>query len=370
MQASTPFKFKIIHQLDDFKQLEPHWQRLLRHCPTHGIFQTWTWQYCWLSVFKPRVTLWVVTLWQQNQLQAIAPLYLDNKKVLHLIGNADDDSQACDNGRFICHAKHPQAIKQLMEILLEHKSQWQELRLHNLYEHNNSYTYITDYLNRQKYPFIDSFLYDAYSRVLGNTQADQQLLKQKKLIYAQHEFSRNDQFFYQHLTEPAAINAQLPEFVSQHQQYWQTTKQISKLTNPKYIEFFQQLNQAFADKNVVHLSFLRLNQMSIAACFSFYYQQRYLHYAVCHNRDYSENSAELLFQKYLLKHLMSLNCRECDYSIGAETYQYELSNKVYKVKQLRIFSQYHRYSLQSWRLALKKWINTQLCKLHQFERGA
>ena len=373
MNDSTSFQHKLWHQLDDFNQLQSSWQQLLTHCPTHTIFQTWTWQHCWLSVFKPQTKLWLVTLWQQQTLIAIAPLYLDDDKVLHIIGTASDKSQACDNGSFICHPDYPESTALLLDIVLEKKRAWKELRLHNFHQHNSRYSETLDYLHEKRYPFINSFLYDAPSRILGNTQADNALINHKKFRYFDNWFKRQGDFNYHHLTEPQAIQAQLPDFFQQHKARWQITPTPSKFNHALYIQFFKRLIEDFADIKAVHLSFLTLDGEAVAYDFSFYYRQRYLYYTPSDNPNYAKKSASYLLHKHLLQHLTSINCRECDYSIGSESYKYKLSNKVYKVNQLRIFSTYYHYSLNYTRLKLRAWLNARprlyhlLCKMRGLE---
>lgn len=68
---------KIINTTENFKELEYHWNLL--HNRTKGtIFQSFDWNYNWWKIYKQHnYELFLITLWENEQLMGILPLYTE-----------------------------------------------------------------------------------------------------------------------------------------------------------------------------------------------------------------------------------------------------------------------------------------------------
>ena len=359
MNNTTLLKSKIYHLLDDFQHLQHPWQALLKNCPESRIFQTWAWHNCWLSTFKSDVKLWVVTLWQQQQLIAIAPLYLDNKKVLHFIGTSNQNQQATDYANFICHPDYPQALPQLLDVLLQNKSAWHELRLHNFYQNSPEYQKTLPYLDSKQPYYLTEFLYDSPSRILGDADSDNKLLNYHRFRRLNNWFNRQGKLTYHHLTDKTELLAQLPHFFKQHQQRWNPTSTPSKFNQMTFVDFFQKLVTTFSDIKGLRLSYLTLDGEPIAYDCSLFYENYYIYYTPCYNLQYAKRSAGFLLHQYLLRYLIDNKIKACDYSIGSESYKYRLSNEIHKVYQVRVFSKKYHYYLANIRNTIRQWLHQQ-----------
>jgi CelD/BcsL family acetyltransferase involved in cellulose biosynthesis len=68
-------KIRIIDNFDDFLNLQEPWNELLSHTDVDHVYMKHQWFSEWIKAYEVQESLSVVTLWQDGQLTAAAPLY-------------------------------------------------------------------------------------------------------------------------------------------------------------------------------------------------------------------------------------------------------------------------------------------------------
>lgn len=81
----TSLRIKIINDTDSFKAVSGEWNALVEEADSH-IYQTFEWQYTWWKYFCKKNDsreLYIILLYDENQLTGIAPFFIDHFKFNH-----------------------------------------------------------------------------------------------------------------------------------------------------------------------------------------------------------------------------------------------------------------------------------------------
>ena len=92
-------RVETIHSAEQFCALEKSWNQLLETATCQNPFVTWDWMYTWWEVFgKENNSLYILTIYKDNSLVAIAPFYLQKRfklfSRLGFIGEGEKKSDA------------------------------------------------------------------------------------------------------------------------------------------------------------------------------------------------------------------------------------------------------------------------------------
>ena len=79
------YSTSIISSRKEFKLLKPAWDSLIDDSDDKNLFLTFDWIDCWLDFFPQDCTLFIVLIYKEQQLIAIAPLYKAPIKILNAI---------------------------------------------------------------------------------------------------------------------------------------------------------------------------------------------------------------------------------------------------------------------------------------------
>ena len=75
----------IISSRTEFKRLKPVWDSLIDDSDGNNLFLTFDWIDCWIDFIPQECTLFIVLIYKEQQLIAIAPLYKAPIKLLNTI---------------------------------------------------------------------------------------------------------------------------------------------------------------------------------------------------------------------------------------------------------------------------------------------
>ena len=136
---------KLVEDIERFKDLKEEWD-LLYNCALYPVFQSFSFNYAaWqfqLSESKKN-QLKIVVIFNDNQLVAIFPFYLDSRKCLRFI--ADIHVDFCD-----CLTNNTLIDFQEVYSFLEKRIGFKSIRLINIVEDSNIYTSLTRFNFKNK----------------------------------------------------------------------------------------------------------------------------------------------------------------------------------------------------------------------------
>ena len=75
---------KVIEQINEFEELKDKWDNLLEESNYPNIFLTWEWLFEWYKWFGGQSKLYIITVWDNKDLIAIAPFVKERIKLLNI----------------------------------------------------------------------------------------------------------------------------------------------------------------------------------------------------------------------------------------------------------------------------------------------
>lgn len=120
--------------LEEFESLRDAWSELFAARETRSAFLTWEWLIAWWKVNNADAELWLLTAWEGKKLVGIAPLMLSKERKYHLRFRLLQSIGAlnADESDFIVRNDNPTAIRCLLDYILQNRSRWDALMLHEL----------------------------------------------------------------------------------------------------------------------------------------------------------------------------------------------------------------------------------------------
>ena len=145
-------KIRHISTLEDFKNLQEPWAKLLAANKNDTAFLTWEWLYAWWIHHQENKTLWLITAWESNELIGIAPLMLVKARkyglpfrLLQTLGTPNTDEST-----FIVLNKNQEIVIQLFNYITTQKNKWDALAFNEFESENQNTKTILENLSNTK----------------------------------------------------------------------------------------------------------------------------------------------------------------------------------------------------------------------------
>ncbi len=120
-----------IEKIEHFEELGSSWDALLKQSPTQSAFLTWDWLYSWWNVYGEGKRLWIVSIWDGDNLVGLAPLMIEprNKFGVRLKTLVNLGTPQSDVGGFLYRKEDTQVLNLILHTIFEHEQEWDILEL-------------------------------------------------------------------------------------------------------------------------------------------------------------------------------------------------------------------------------------------------
>ncbi len=130
-------KIIVYQDWQGFESLKPEWDALLRASDADCLFLTWDWIDCWRRSRPIPPSPLIITLWHDNELQGIAPLYRARLRLLGTINYAalrllGDEGVGSEYGNFIVRKDHHPSLRQALWQYVRDHCDWDLIYLPNI----------------------------------------------------------------------------------------------------------------------------------------------------------------------------------------------------------------------------------------------
>jgi len=147
---------------EKFKHSQDEWTELLKKTNADPLFLSWSWLHAWWSVCsKPSDELFIIAIYERNELIAIAPLYKENDSYfngilrtrrLQFIGKRFSGGKGVRSEYMDIIVQTDRQELGIIEVLsiIGADTRWSELLLSDFNTSSLNYSYIKTWLNKQK----------------------------------------------------------------------------------------------------------------------------------------------------------------------------------------------------------------------------
>ncbi|MDD9940621.1 MAG: GNAT family N-acetyltransferase [Myxococcales bacterium] len=305
--ARSP-RLELITSEAGFRQLQPAWNRLLRLTPDWTPFQLFELQALWWQTFGADSELFIVVLYRDTEVRAIAPMRVSSqtylgqpRRLLTYIG----DRREIDRPTVLREGEDPEALRLVFGFLLARQADWDALHLYDLGKESVAYTIATQVLRTSQLlsatrdvpvsPWVDTTGdWDAFlktkSRVFRKT------LRRRRRQLAQQGQVR----FTTHQTHPEVAEA-FATFRRVEGHSWKREQGLDLGREPAYLAYHSKLVDELGPLGKVVFRVLWLDDQPIAASFGLVEGEQFVALHITHDDRFKRFSPGVVLTAHELE---------------------------------------------------------------------
>ena len=314
---------------EEFKNFSKEWDLLLTDYKNKTIFHTPTWHEIWWNSFADKADLKLLSIKNGEKLIGVAPLMIKDN-CLTFIGDTDlfdyHDVFVID---FI--DKSYQYLWTYIKSLT-----WNDCIFKSLPSNSDFLRFFKELkesdmeiniIEEDNIPVLN--LKNNWEEYLGslNKKRRHELKRKLRRLY---ENNNVKQYYSQDISK---FDCDLDEFF-----------RLLKLSSPDKFDFlteerqdfFSKASKALFEEGRLKLYFMEIDEVKVAACICFDYNNIYSLYNSGYDPDYSNLSVGLLNKALCIKESIDLNYKKFDFLRGSERYKYSLGGEDEKIYQISI----------------------------------
>lgn len=320
-----------MEELDDwtqFEDLQPEWNSMLSKSRNQDVFSTWEWLSCWWKHFGDGRRLRVLTVQDQGEIIAIAPLMLSKYKFLSLGSLRKIEfigSPQSDYNNFILLKNETECLRIFFEHLIEDCSDWNYLQLADIHENN----LIQEFLHIKYRDAPDALGCTVtnlcpYINLPNSTEAFMENLSQnmrrnlnKRMRRLQREYNVEIKTHKDFKSEEEAMDL----FFKLHTKRWIYQGEPGAFVERKIRKFHRDIAKIFSKKGWLSLYFLVIDDQPVSAVYSFDHHKKKYGYLTGFDPEFAKYSPGNLLKMRVVEDCIQRGLREYDLGRDYEPYK-------------------------------------------------
>ena len=336
-------KIKIITNVDDFRNLESSWHRLLEISVDKNIFLSHSWLYTWWIAYKIEAELHIILVKANDEVIAIAPLMIMSDRrfgflyrSLYFIG---DGTFETDHMNFIIHRDYQ---KDALNFILQHLSNsndWDIAHLNQLPENTLNKSDLLNWCNLNNYKYEIREVPCPICILPGSYEELSQNLKPRfrsKIRSTRKKINEVYQVEFGMYDDPEQFNDALEALYRIHESRWQAKGEQGVFKDQRRRNFYQHISSDFFKNGWLNFFYLKLDGNVVAQEYCFKYDN--IVYLLQEGFDYSfadlnvGNALRSMIFEYLIEH----NIKAYDFLAGLSRHKENWSNHINNDLQIKI----------------------------------
>ncbi|MDD5005985.1 MAG: GNAT family N-acetyltransferase [Candidatus Omnitrophica bacterium] len=340
-------RVQIITDYNEFKKLEQIWNEVLNRSNNNVFFLRHEWLSIWWEFCGDGHELFIILVWDSEELIAIAPLTVEKRKIMPILSLKSLKFIAhgvSDYLDFIITKNSDACFKIIFEQILDCREKWDCIDLFYIRGDSSNFRLFQKYV--KEYKALSGSIKAVDSSVVINLEEYSDWFDYFGKMDKKYRSDINRQenrlnklgnlIFDRVKTYNEGIEI-LSSFVKSHEKRWGAVFQRSQFSDSQSIERYSRLLEVLTNKNLLDFSYLKLNAIPIAFHFGYIYNKQFYYYTPTFNPEYSIFSPGKIMLKYLINKSFSERLRYFDLLRGTEEYKMIWPNKLINLYQFRLF---------------------------------
>ena len=315
----------------------PEWRSLLASDPHRHVFATPEWHRLWWDEFSVGKELQILTMWAEEQLRAIVPLYLkteDGRKILRFVGGIDLTDYL---GPICALEDRAEVAAALVEWLSTTDLAWDELDAHNMPVPFGFAEFLVERADKAGLEFsLDQEETAALLPLPGDwaeylaaleSKERHELKRKRRRIEREHPDVRVRS------TTRDTLAADLKTFVDMHRS---AEGHKGDFMRPEVANFFERVATAFMERDWLSLDLLEIGDTALAGTFGFRMNNRFFLYNSAYVSEARRLSPGLMLVSELVRRSIEEGLEVFDFLRGPERYKYQLGAEAVPLNNVRI----------------------------------
>ncbi len=273
---------RLISSFESFKALEHDWNNLYKQSKRSTIFSSWDWMITWWEVFQEKVNseLFILCLYQENQLVGLAPFHIENSyplsliqgKTLRFIGSSNENEIMTEFSDFIVKEKFEREfIEAVSEYLIENKQRWGFADFEFLKED----ALVLECFKHSKKTFFSQEIQYGGRYFISSKASLEDYLNSMKPRWSK-TFKRKNRILerdgkseIEEIDKPEDIKPMFDRLADMHKQRWQGKLDTCVFDMPEFCEFHLKILERLVPKKKANIKTLTLNDVALASFYTF-----------------------------------------------------------------------------------------------------
>ena len=370
---SNEIQLRHIQSLEEFEDLRPQWDRLLRVRTRQTVFLTWEWLTAWWKHYQGNRELWLITAWAGDDLVGAAPLMKTKMRkhgvafrLLHSLGSPN-----CDESDFLARNNSPEIIRSLCDYLHAEHHQWDALELNEFESASSACGTIRDYFNRTGYLIHDKPNHHYHIRLQTSWEAYWKKLSKNLRHNVERRLRRaqeNHQVDFKHIKGGELT--------------WSDFETIFNISTKGHFPekyrsaqergFHQELLKRMRGLNWIEIALLSLDGRAIAFEYGFQVDGRFEDWRTGFDLTHADLAGGTLLLYFLLQRLCNEGYSDLDFLRGEYDFKEKWMPARREFVEMRIV-QSHRLSARLaliWIPRLGHWLQAKLKPKQKLKKGS
>ncbi|NEP59664.1 MAG: GNAT family N-acetyltransferase [Symploca sp. SIO2G7] len=335
---------KIISSLEDLVYIQEEWRHLFLEAEEYEVSQSPEWTLKWLKYFDKQSKLYIILVYERNQVIAVAPLLIRNylgTRTLQFIG-----AEESDYNDFIVHKNWLiQAKLAITQALNESRHHWDIFEVMEASPGSIINSLVTPnwlpnthLISLQETPCPKISLPSSWEAYLSTLDAKNQQDYRRRLRRLTEDHGLDVKFFYKTID----IEQKIKDFLIFRLDAWKRADRIEELPSlhleTDYISFVSEFCTEISNFGLVCLAQIYANNSVISSALTFLSKRKIFIYSKAYNRNYKRYGPGNLLDFFLIKYAIERGFDVFDFGRGDEPYKFKagatsMNNNNYLVVQ-------------------------------------
>ena len=324
---------ELIDNLNDFKALEPDWNRLLESSSHPNPFMTFEWLLSCLEVFGESKGLFVAVVRDGDMIKGVAPLMINDGRDLVFIGYPHNDY-----ADFLIADNSPGVLERLWRTILENSDRFARIVLDQWQEEFSHWKESCSLLDKLGKPYRLLLSDSCPAMVLDDVEEARKKYYKRNITTYVNWYAKQGDFRFDTPEDRNLVMARLEDLFAQHIERRDQTPFPSQFNDDRIKEFYRRFVGRLFDRGWLRLSMLTLNDEFLALYLSLPYRNKLYLYTTSFNGKYSKRSPGQVILRFLFDHAVEKQYEWMDFARGDEGYKDRFANRFYQNRKIIVYS--------------------------------
>ena len=369
VNSPASLKIEIVADIQGFAALQEEWNNLVDRSRNGFVTLTWEWMFTWWEGFNEGRQLHILLARDGTRLVGIAPLQrrrirnfgLVFQRLEFLASGEDEADEICsDYLDFIIEPdREEEILAAFWRYCQSNASQWAEVHLSSVRADSPTAVFLSTNVSEAVSPRATSVvvpLSDDWEKFLMT------LSKKMRFRVRRHRRLLADKgpVLFERLSSAPDIAARFSQFISLHQQWWQSRGKPGCFSSHRFTAFHQTVSQRLAERGLVDLYFLSVAGQAVAARYAFHFKGRLFDYQTGVDPEFDPHiGVGVECTGYCIEDAISRGFNEYDFGEGLQPYKQRWTDQTRETVNIRIvrpsLKATVRNALDSFTGHLRKW---------------
>jgi CelD/BcsL family acetyltransferase involved in cellulose biosynthesis len=327
--------------LVELEMMSQQWDALLTESETNTVHQLFAWTEVWWQILSRGRELFVLSVWQGDQLVGVAPLMRSTQRkhgrkarVLEFIG-----SGSVNYLDFIVGANKQRIMESMLDWLSDNRDEWDMLNLLHIPETSASTAIIQNYFHCRQIStrIVNSGTCPVYI-CSGDLEADLKITKKKTEQRYYNHYSKSGSFEFKICETIEEVETYLPAMFEQHIARFCHIPRSNKYVDPLQREFVRAMSERLLPAGIPVFSVALFNGQPIAIQYGFHYQNKFTGYLLTYDLAETKTSPGRLMIKLIMTEMIRRGITEFDFGRGGDEYKMRFTNCIRENQAVTVYA--------------------------------